>query len=167
MAWEKRREKRCVANRPLSLLCCPTHQDVKKVLNWIELSRCNALAIRPHFDHLKCSSRKCRLNSRKMQLHYAPEFFKMWSVGSTVWKILQFTCHSDLMWNQVNLNHFQSLKSTKIQSWETREIVKMEIFEIQTLPKLISRKIEWQITSCIMHLNFTFWKFLEHSAYLR
>ena len=39
----------------------------------------------------------------------------------------------------------------------------MAFFEIQTLPKLISRKIEWQINSCIVDLNFTFRKFLEQS----
>ena len=43
----------------------------------------------------------------------------------------------------------------------------MAIFKTQIVPKLISRKIEWQITSCIMHLNFTFWKFLEQSAFLK
>ena len=42
----------------------------------------------------------------------------------------------------------------------------MAILEIQNLPKLISRKIEWQIITWIMDLNFTFWKFLEHSATL-
>ena len=30
--------------------------------------------------------------------------------------------------------------------------------------KLISRKIGWQINYCVVDLNFTFWKFLEHSA---
>ena len=40
----------------------------------------------------------------------------------------------------------------------------MAIFDIQILPKFISHKIEWQISSCILDLNFTFWKFLEHSA---
>ena len=40
----------------------------------------------------------------------------------------------------------------------------MAIFEIQTLPKLIPHKIEWQTTSCIMDLDFTFWNYLEHSA---
>ena len=44
------------------------------------------------------------------------------------------------------------------------DIVKMAIFEIQILPKSISRKIEWQIHSSIVGLNLTFSKFLEHSA---
>ena len=34
------------------------------------------------------------------------------------------------------------------------------------MPKLISSNIEWQINACIVDLNFTFWKFLEHSAKL-
>ena len=41
------------------------------------------------------------------------------------------------------------------------EIVKMKIFSIQIFPKLISCKIERQINSCILDLDFTF---LEHSA---
>ena len=32
------------------------------------------------------------------------------------------------------------------------------------MAKLISRKIVWQINSCIEDINFTFWKFLEHGA---
>ena len=43
-------------------------------------------------------------------------------------------------------------------------MVKMAIFEIQILPKLLPSKIEFQINSCIVDLNFTFCKFLEHSA---
>ena len=35
-------------------------------------------------------------------------------------------------------------------------IVKMAMFDIQILPKLISSKIEWQINSCIMEYDFTF-----------
>ena len=44
------------------------------------------------------------------------------------------------------------LKSEIYQNSKFRvsEIVKMAIFEIQILPKLISPKIEWQIDSCIV-----------------
>ena len=44
------------------------------------------------------------------------------------------------------------------------EIVKMAIFEIKLLPELILRKIECQINSWVVDLNFTFWKFLENRA---
>ena len=40
----------------------------------------------------------------------------------------------------------------------------MAIFDIQILPKLVLRKIEWEIKSCFVDLNFIFWKFLEHSV---
>ena len=36
------------------------------------------------------------------------------------------------------------------------EMVKMAIFDIRILPKLIPSKIELQINSCIVDINFTF-----------
>ena len=50
------------------------------------------------------------------------------------------------------------LKSKIYQNSKLRvsENIKIAIFEIQILPKLFSRKIEWQINSCIGNLNFTF-----------
>ena len=97
---------------------------------------------------------------------------------------LQSYCHSNFTWNQIlgrskdekcnievlNLNfsqfepflEFQNDQNSKLR---VSEIVKLAIFEIQILPKLISRKIEWKINSCIKDFSFTFWKFLEHSAY--
>ena len=97
------------------------------------------------------------------------------------WNLL-FYCHSDFMWNQILVNSdgqklsflailevlnfdFEPFLNSQIyQNSKLRvsEIVKM--LEIQILPKLISYKINWQINSCIVDLNFTFWKFLEHSA---
>ena len=58
------------------------------------------------------------------------------------------------------------LKSLIYQNSKLRvsEIVKIAIFHIKLLPKLIPRKVESQINSCIEDLNFTFLKFLEHSA---
>ena len=53
----------------------------------------------------------------------------------------------------------QIYKNSKLR---VSEIVKMAIFEIQLLPKLISRKTERHIDSCIVELNFI--KFLEHSV---
>ena len=44
------------------------------------------------------------------------------------------------------------------------KIAKKAIFEIQILPKLISRKIGWQLDFHTVTLNFTFFKFLEHSV---
>ena len=69
-----------------------------------------------------------------------------------------------------NFSNFEPFPKSQIcQNSKLRvsEIVKKAIFEIQILPKLFSLKIEWQINSCIVDLNFTFWKFLEHSAVLR
>ena len=58
----------------------------------------------------------------------------------------------------LNFNFQPFLNSQIYQNSKLRvsEIVKMAILEIQNLPKLISRKIEWQINPCIMDLNFTF-----------
>ena len=58
------------------------------------------------------------------------------------------------------------LKSQIDQNSKLRvsEMVKMAIFDIQILPKLISRKTEWQINFCIVAQNFTFSKFLEQGA---
>ena len=101
--------------------------------------------------------------------------------------ILQFASCSNFTWNQIFLNSNDRkisilaflevlnsnfgitepfLKSEIYQNSKLRvsEIVKIAIFVIQILPKLISHKIEWQIDSCIVDLNFTFWKFLEHSG---
>ena len=49
------------------------------------------------------------------------------------------------------------LKSQIYQNSNLRdsEIVKMAIFDIQNLPKLISLKIEWQINTIILDLNFS------------
>ena len=44
------------------------------------------------------------------------------------------------------------------------EIVEMAIFEIKMLLNFISHKIECQSNFWNLDLNFTFWKFLEHSA---
>ena len=41
----------------------------------------------------------------------------------------------------------------QISNLRASEIVKMAIFESQILPKLISRKIEWQTNSCIVDLK--------------
>ena len=65
-----------------------------------------------------------------------------------------------------NFSKFEPfLKSQICQNSKLRvsEVVKMAIFEIQILPKLISHKIEWQKDSCIVDLNYTFLEFLEHS----
>ena len=42
-----------------------------------------------------------------------------------------------------SFSHYSGSKFTKIQKLRVSEIVKMAILEIQNLPKLISRKIEW------------------------
>ena len=105
-------------------------------------------------------------------------------------EILQFACHLDFTWNQIlvssnrqqmsilallevlnfDFGEFEPFfKSQICQNAKSRvcEIVKIAIFEIQILPKLISHKIEWQIDYCIVDFNFTFWKFLEHSLFFR
>ena len=102
-------------------------------------------------------------------------------------EISQFACQSDFTWSQIlvnsnsqkmsflalsevmNLNFckfeaFLKFKNYQNSKLRVSEIVKMAIFDIQILPKFISCKIEWQINICIVNLNFTFWKFLEHSA---
>ena len=65
-----------------------------------------------------------------------------------------------------NFRQFEPFLKSKIyqnSKWRVSEVVKMAIFEIQILPKLISHKIEWQKDSCIVDLNYTFLEFLEHS----
>ena len=65
----------------------------------------------------------------------------------------------------VNLSHFSSPKFTQIQSWESLKLFKnVHFFIFKFFLNFISHKIEWQITSCIVDLSFTFWKFLEHSG---
>ena len=100
-------------------------------------------------------------------------------------KILLCACHSDFTWNfgkfkwsknvifgsftgsefefLANLSHSSSPNWPKHKVWSLWNC-KMAIFDIQILPKLITRKIEWEIKSCIVDHNFTFWKFLEHSV---
>ena len=101
-----------------------------------------------------------------------------------------FYCYSSFTWNQIfrNWNSQKMSFSTILKFWiwifikfeqffmsqiyqnsifSVSKIVKKTIFEIQILPKLISRKIRWQLdswTSTLWGLNFTFSKFLEHSA---
>ena len=59
---------------------------------------------------------------------------------------------------------FQICQNSKLR---VSEIVKMAIFEIQIMPKLISRKIGWQIEFLNIHTvghKFTFQKFMKHSV---
>ena len=64
----------------------------------------------------------------------------------------------------VILSHFSSPNFCQNSKLRVSEILKMVIFEVQILPKLISCKIKCQINSCIVDLNFNFLKFLEHGA---
>ena len=93
-----------------------------------------------------------------------------------IWWFYNF---SDLTWNQFLLNwngqkmwfltilkglnfdfgKFKPFLKSKIHQnskFRVSKVVKMAFFEIQILPKLISHKIEWQVNSCIVDLNFTF-----------
>ena len=66
-----------------------------------------------------------------------------------------------------NFSKFEPFLKSQI-CWNSKlrvsEVVKMAIFKIPILPKLVLHKIEQLINSWIVELNFTFWKFLEHSA---
>ena len=76
----------------------------------------------------------------------------------TFWHFLRFW-----ILIQVILSNFQDPILLKLKVESLRNC-KMAIFDIQILPKLISHKIEWQINCCIVDINFTFCKFLEHSG---
>ena len=55
---------------------------------------------------------------------------------------------------------YQIYQNSKLKVPKT---VKVAIFEIQILPKLISLRIDKQINSCLVETNFTFSKCLKHS----
>ena len=78
---------------------------------------------------------------------------------------MSFLVHLEFL--NFNFSQFDPfLKSQIDQNSKLRVsvIVKTAISDIQILPKLISRKTEWQINFCIVAQNFTFSKFLEQGA---
>ena len=59
----------------------------------------------------------------------------------------------------LNFSKFEPLLKSEIyknSKLRVSEIVKMSTFDIKNLPKLIIHKIEWQIDSCIVDIDFTF-----------
>ena len=62
------------------------------------------------------------------------------------------------------LEQLSSIKFTKIQSSEFLKLWKLQVFRFKFCQNYFLLKIEGQMNSCIVDLNFIFWKFLEHSV---